>query len=64
MIDRLRRIVGRGSMSDDLADRVARTERETDEVNRRVEHVEERMDDLEEILEVRREERRSHGRAT
>lgn len=64
MIDRLRRIVGRGSMSDDLADRVARTERETDEVNRRVEHVEERMDDLEEILEVRREARRSHGRAT
>lgn len=55
MIDWLKRILGGGTMTDDLDARVARAEEESGQVNRRVDLVERRMDTVEEALRVRRE---------
>lgn len=66
MIDRLRRLVGRGTMRTELVERIAAAEAEVASVNRRTARVEARMDEIEEILQVRREAatRRAHGPTT
>ena len=59
MLDRLRRIVGGGTMTEDLRERLERTRAEASAVTSRIALVDRMLDEVEEVVDVQR--RRTRG---